>query len=39
MVKNWNDLPANLRHLENMEKFKKDLKTYYFTQWLSEKGL
>ena len=39
MVKNWNDLPANLRHLENMEKFKKDLKTYYFALWLSERGL
>ena len=39
MVKNWNDLPTSLRYLENLDKFKKDLKTYYFEQWLTEKGL
>ena len=39
MVQNWNELPADLRHLENFDRFLKDLKTYYFSLWLNEKGL
>ena len=39
MVQNWNELPASLRHLENFDRFLKDLKTYYFSQWLNDKDL
>ena len=39
MVNNWNSLPASLRHLENLEKFKIELKTFYFKTWLYDKGL
>ena len=39
MVKNWNELPAGLRHLENFDRFLKELKTYYFSQWLKDKNL
>ena len=30
MVKNWNELPCELRYVTNYNKFSKDLKTYYF---------
>ena len=39
MVKNWNNLPPELRHLENFEQFQNNLKTYYFKEWLIEKGI
>ena len=26
----WNDLPFNLRHDENTEKFRRDMKTHFF---------
>lgn len=28
----WNELPYSMRILENVEQFKKDLKTFYFRQ-------
>ena len=31
MARHWNCLPINLRMHTNVEKFKKDLKTHYFT--------
>ena len=39
MVNNWNELPACLRHLENFNRFLKDLKTHYFNEWLCAKDL
>ena len=31
MAKHWNSLPINLRMHSNINTFKKDLKTYYFS--------
>ena len=39
LVNNWNELPASLRHLEDFDKFLQNLKTFYFNNWLIEKGL
>ena len=39
MVKHWNDLSPELRHLENFEQFRNNLKTHYFKKWLDSKGI
>ena len=35
MIKNWNELPYNIRCLTSLADFKKKLKTYYFTNAFS----
>ena len=37
MCKFWNELPNNIRETKMLSKFKKDLKTYFFKQFVEDR--